>query len=208
MNMMAGALKAHLWTRAADDHYVEPPWVDARLFEEEPFEGEILDPACGFGHIVAAARRRGHAAFGTDIAWRADGYVAGLDFLADFPGCARRDGAARLNIVSNPPFRLFRAFAERALALADGKVAMLWQPGRLTAAHWLRATPLQRVWHVTPRPSMPPGAVYQALIETGGKPKGGRGDYCWLVWETGGAFEGRVRWLHRDEGAVPREAGQ
>jgi hypothetical protein len=44
-------------------------------------------------------------------------------------------------------------FALHALSLATAKVAMIFPVARLNAAHWLRATPLRRVWLLTPRPS-------------------------------------------------------
>ncbi len=66
--------------------------------------------------------------------------------------------------------------------------------GRLNAAHWLKGTPLARVWLMTPRPSMPPGHV----ITRGEKPGGGKVDFCWLVWTRGRTAPAEMRWLRRD----------
>jgi hypothetical protein len=56
--------------------------------------------------------------------------------------------------------------------------------------------PLWRIWLLTPRPSMPPGEL---LLRGGIRPKGGKTDYCWALFERG--FEGApaIGWLHRDE---------
>ena len=42
---------------------------------------------------------------------------------------------------------------------------------RLPAAHWLEHLPLETVWLLTPRPSIPPGSY----IAAGHKPGGGSG---------------------------------
>lgn len=178
--------QSHIWQREAHEHYVEPEWCSRRLFEVEPFVQEIWDPACGFGRIVAAAKAHGHAAFGTDIVDR--GYGGNpQNFLATaHPPYA--------NIVSNPPFDIFKSFALHALATARHKVAMIWLVRTLPAARWLQQTPLARVLLLTPRPSMPPGHV----IARGGKPGGGKQDFCWLVWDKSHTGPATISWLHRD----------
>src|SRR5262249_10550911 len=126
-----------------------------------------------------AARDHHHCAVGFDLA---DGH----DFLTE----TRRFA----NIVSNPPYSIFREFAEHALRLAHRKVALIFPLARIVAARWLESTPLARIHVLAPRPSMPPADV----VLRGEKPKGGRVDFCWLVWSQG--FNGRpeIRWLHRD----------
>jgi hypothetical protein len=157
---------AHIWAPAARDCYVEPEWCSRRLFEAEPFVGEIVDPACGTGRIVTAARAYGHCATGFDLA-------TGNDFLLKTRPFS--------NVVSNPPYSIFREFAEHALRLARHKVALVFPLARVVAARWLEQTPLARIYLLTPRPSMPPGDV----ILRGEKPQGGRVDFCWLVWSHG-----------------------
>jgi hypothetical protein len=148
-----------------------------------------MDPACGTGGIVEAARAVGYQTIATDIVDRGYGHFDGcVDFL-----CSDRRVA---NVVTNPPYYIARAFAEHALKLARRKVAMLWLARRLNAARWLQSTPLARVYLLTPRPSMPPGHV----IAAGEKPGGGSQDFVWLVWEHGYIGPPELRWLHRDGG--------
>ncbi len=71
---------------------------------------------------------------------------------------------------------------------------MIFPTARLNAAHWLKGTPLARVWLMTPRPSMPPGHT----ITAGEKPGGGKVDFCWLVWTKGRIGPADLRWLRRD----------
>lgn len=198
------AENSHIWQREEAEHYVEPEWCSKRLFAVEKFEGGILDPACGFGRIVLQARAAGHHAVGSDLEQRADGFMYGLDFLtSDYPHeiLAPGIGGECANVVSNPPFNLFRQFAECALAWAPRKVAMIWLVRRLPAARWLKDTPLARILFLTPRPSMPPGCVISHGVGLHGEPQsvgGGKQDFCWLVWDKARTGPATVGWLHRD----------
>src|SRR6202035_4229037 len=68
------AEKSHLWKREENEHYVEEMWCSRRLFDVEQFQGEIIDPACGFGRIVESALLAGYSAGGADIVQRAPRY--------------------------------------------------------------------------------------------------------------------------------------
>jgi hypothetical protein len=180
--------ESHIWEREPGEHYVEPAWCSARLFEEEDFGAYIHDPACGFGTIVREAMKAGMTATGSDIVNRGfDGSERPQDFLIS--------DVRRTYIVTNPPFNLVGQFALRALAYTQRKVAIIFPTARLHAAHhWIGGTPLRRIWFMTPRPSMPPGRV----IAAGGKASGGKTDFCWLVWEHGYTGRPEARWLERD----------
>ena len=184
-------VNAHAWEREANEHYVEPEWCSRRLFEAEHFEGQIWDPCCGFGTVISSAIAAGHNAYASDIIERKKGTC---DEIADFLACT--DQCAAPNIVCNPPFNIADRFAAHALRLAaTRKVAMIFPTARLNAAHWLRGTPLLRVWLMTPRPSMPPGHV----IERGIKPSGGKMDFCWLIWARDHCETAELCWLRRDK---------
>lgn len=190
---MRGPLRkreSSLWEREANDWYVEPEWCSLRLFQEEKFDGYIFDPACGRGSIVISAMKSGLSAAGCDLVDRGwDTTLTPSNFLESDH---RRD-----NIVSNPPFGIAEKFLERALDLARNKVAFLlpanWVQGD-KRSRMLAATPLRRVYFITPRPSMPPGQVLAA----GGKPGNGTTDYAWFVWLRGYDGAPEVRWLRRD----------
>lgn len=193
MSIIEGTTKkldAHVWEREANEHYVEPHWCSERLFQEEKFNGPIWDPCCGFGRIPTAAIKAGFVAVGTDIKDR--GY-ADFNGIHDF--LTMNQHPIKGDIVCNPPFNVAPQFAERALSVDGvGKVAMVFPTARLNAAHWLRGTPLLRIWLMTPRPSMPPGHT----IAAGERPGGGKMDFCWLVWSIGFSGEATVKWLRRD----------
>jgi hypothetical protein len=181
-------LNARIWEREANEHYVEPEWCSERLFEEEEFDGPIWDPCCGFGRIVISAKKAGLNASGSDLINRGwDSSLTPHDFLSS-------SLIVVPNIVCNPPFDIAPQFALHALKLAHRKVAMIFPTARLNAAHWLKGTPLARVWLMTPRPSMPPGYT----ITAGEKPGGGKTDFCWLVWSKGRIGPADLMWLRRD----------
>lgn len=196
----AKAKAAHVFERQATDWYQEPEWVSRRLFEVEDFEGPILDPCCGAGRVLASARACGLETYGSDIVDRRPMLCSFriIDFLKVHPEDVMNWNWMRRSpsIVGNPPFRQFREFTERALSLATHKVAFIWPLARLPAAGaWLGATPLARVYCLTPRPSMPSGEHIQA----GGKVGGGTVDFAFLVWAKQHKGPPTIHWLHRDK---------
>jgi hypothetical protein len=61
---------AHVFPRAAREHYVEPLWVSRRLFEVEDFGppgSDLHDYACGWGRILRYAADAGYSVAGFDI---------------------------------------------------------------------------------------------------------------------------------------------
>jgi hypothetical protein len=181
----------HVWQRDAFDWYVEPYACSAALFAAETFEGMIWDPACGMGRIVQEARKAGLAAVGTDIVKRGDLCASVGDFLTSASPIEFN------HIVTNPPFALSEQFVLHALQLVRprGKVAMLlplvWMAGFSTKRDWLPTSPLRRVYPISPRPSMPPGAV----VEAGVKPGNGTKDFAWFVWQSGYAGKPEIVFL-------------
>lgn len=193
--------RTHIFVLDPDGHYVEPFWCSKRLFETEFFGApgaRILDPACGWGQIPRPAQAAGYTAVGSDVIDRRDHReFANFEFhLCDF--LHGSPIASPRSIVCNPPFDHIEAFCARALEVAAYKVAMIVPLRRLPAARWLERMPLETLYLLTPRPSMPPGS----WIAAGGNPGGGSQDFCWLVFNrTTTATAPRVRWLHRDGGS-------
>ena len=191
------AKKAHTFTRAADDWYVEPILATRKLAAVEGFNGPIHDPSCGGGHIPIALTEMGYLATGSDLRQRvATGtpwFVGTSDFLD--PAGVGLMGAP--NCVMNPPYfksHGIEAFTRRAVVLAPGKVCVFVEArflfGQDRARGFYADLPPDRIWYVTPRPSCPPGEYLAA----GKKAKNGSPDYVWLVWDE---REGQARggWL-------------
>lgn len=192
---------SHIFSRDADDWYIEPAWVTRRLLEEEDFPGPILDPACGWGTIINVAAELGYQVIGSDIAGRGAALASfrRLDFLAMQDREVLVWWRWASSVICNPPFASIEAFYHRAedvmfTASGDRKIAFICPVRRLAAARWLTQTPLSKILFLTPRPSMPSGDHIQA----GGKIGGGTQDFCWLIWCKSHVGPPSVAWLHRD----------
>jgi hypothetical protein len=189
----------HIFPKDPHGHYVEPAWCSKRLFEEEYFGASgslVLDPACGWGRCLQAARAHHHRVLGMDIVKRRE--FGAYPFIGhNFLNGPVPTKAKITSIVCNPPFDHVEEFCTRALATVQFKVAMLCLLRRLPAAHWLGELPLEKIYFLTPRPSMPPGT----WITAGNPPGGGTQDFCWLVFTKRTHPKSPVlQWLHRDGG--------
>ena len=179
--------RSHIFPKEPHGHYVESSWCSKRLFEAEPFEGSIVDPACGWGTIVVNAILAGYNAAGCDLVYR------GWDNSSLTPSDFLKSEIIWDNIVTNPPFDLLKEFTIQAVRRSQRKAALIFPLARMPAAHWLDQLPLARVWLLSPRPSMPPGSY----IRAGNKRSGGRVDFCWLVFEHGHLGKPTMEWLQR-----------
>ena len=156
----------------------------------------IWDPCAGGGTIPDAFAQRGHRTIATDIVDR--GY-AGLAEKWDATNEAAPISVppgARVDVVTNPPFKLAEQIARRMLALADHRVCILQQlsflasRGRQALFHDFPPSDILILSH---RPSMPPGHL---IADLGDKAfRGGTTDFCWIVWTKPHDRETRARWL-------------
>jgi hypothetical protein len=190
----------HIWDADPTGHYVEPLWTSARLFEVECFGARgalVLDPCAGWGRIPHNAMAANYTALGIDVVDRQHERFAhdGFRFIR---GDFLRDPIPLPPIVSaifNPPFGDIQQFVERALDVATLKVATLVPLRRLPAMHWIASKPLETIWILTPRPSLPPASY----IRAGHVPHSGGQDFCWLVFNRQTLADApRTKWLHRD----------
>ena len=201
---------AKVWKYHDESWYVEEPWVSDALFKAIPFRGIIFDIACGRGNIVRSARANGLIASGFDIVKRWPEAVAPIDSLDRVLMKERIDEitakiSGLANIVTNPPFDRVEEFVAAGLDYLGpyAKMATVFPARRLNAAgKWLRKTPLTHVLYITPRPSMPPGELFEELEAAGKRPSGGQHDFAWLVWQQGAQFSPTLAWLHKTKGIL------
>lgn len=172
--------------RQRDDYYATEPKATEWLCKQEKFEGKILEPACGEGHISEVLRRAGYEVISRDMADRGYGEVA--DFLAEenrwFDG----------NIVTNPPYKFAREFIEKALSIIpEGKkVAMFLKLTFLegkTRKALFRLQPPCRVWVSSSRLKCAMNGDFSLT-------NGGAIAYAWFVWEKGYKGDTIVRWFN------------
>jgi len=156
---------SHLWDRDPNDWYVEPFACSKALFDKEVFNGGVWDPACGTCRIVESAKNAGYKAVGSDLISR----------------------NSKVNFQANFLERIAEEFFHHGLSLLPlgGKIAfilpMVWLSGFSKKRDWLPTSPLRKYFAISPRPSMPPGAVIEAGIKAGNGTK----DFAWFVWEKG-----------------------
>lgn len=156
--------------REKDDFYPTDPALTKALLKVETFAGGVWEPACGDGAMARVIEAQDIPTVSTDLVYRGYGR-GGVDFL-------RTRSLRAPNVVTNPPFKHWLAFAEHALELRANKVVLL---GRLLLLEgWersevFRRTELSRVWVVGRAKMLPPGA----------EDKGHSGMICfaWFVWD-------------------------
>ena len=184
-----------------DDLYETPAVAVRALMSVEKLPHHIWEPACGPGAIVGVLRAHGHTVWATDLVdYGCGNSEHGVDFLMERQ--SRIDTEA---IVTNPPFKLAREFAEHALALCPRVIMLLrlafLEGKRRTAV--LDGGQLARVHVFKDRLPM----MHRDGWE-GPKLTASVVPFAWFVWDRshrGPAILNRLSW--RDAGAVgPRPA--
>jgi len=180
-----GAFKPTLKRRAdldGPDFFPTPAWATHALLDNERFEGEIWECACGDGAMARELKRAGHAVFATDLYARGHG-DAGIDFL--------RSRRRADNIVTNPPYNCAEAFVAHGLTLARRKVALLLRLAFLEGANRANTIflkhPPARVWVFSERITF-----YMKGADRAG---GGTTAYAWFVWDKAAAGPTELHWL-------------
>lgn len=167
-----------LGARQKDDFYATPPWVTLALLKAEPFAGPIWEPAAGTGRICETIKQWSpeREVIATDLVDR--GYVpaeTGVDFLMEQRRLAP-------NVVTNPPFKLAREFAQHAMDLGVDKCALLLKLGFAQGAErtpWLFNSGLARIWVIASR------ITFEAVADRPQFTSNFVDGYAWFVWERG-----------------------
>lgn len=143
----------------------------------------VWEPAAGQGHMVRPLCERFELVIPSDIHDYGAGYPQ-HDFLWPVPMVINPDW-----IITNPPFRLFIEFAERALALAQRGVALLGRlavlEGRLRYERLFRSRPPDIVAPFVERVPMAAGRLGDSTATA----------YAWLVWSRIASETTSVRWI-------------
>lgn len=171
--------------RAEDDYYATEPKAVELLLDVEKFSHDVLEPACGEGHISKILKAHGYNVFSCDIVDR--GYGQQLDFfdLKEWDN----------DIITNPPYKCAKEFVEHALEIVpDGtKVAML-----------LKIQFLETKGRRALFDTQPPKCVYVSSSRLHCARNGDfetiKGNnamcYCWYVWEKGYKGDTILKWIN------------
>lgn len=198
-NSLLGKVKKKIVTsqfeKEEHDWFIEDKWVSERLFAVEKFEGStgsfsIIDPFCGTGRIMDAAKNAGaEIVSGYDLVDRGAGKNhPGFFIVGDGVTPTNQHGDATGSffqvstacIVTNPPYeRVNELFEQMIKHGVNAKVAMFLPLMYLAGkAKYLAKLPFAKLYILKPRPNCLPGSV----MEQGVIPKGGKKDYAWFVF--------------------------
>ncbi|PDT29660.1 hypothetical protein CO660_12215 [Rhizobium sp. L9] len=164
------------------DFFPTPAWATHALMDNEKFDGNVWEPACGDGSMSEVIRSYGNDVNASDLFDRGYG-EAGIDFLA----------TERIadNIITNPPYNAAEGFIAAGLQKSRHKFALLLRLAFLEGANRQRTifnvTPPTRVWIFSERITFyPAGSV---------KKGSGTTAYAWFVWDRSHVGSTELKWL-------------
>lgn len=164
------------------DYFPTPAWATHALADNEKFDGEIWESACGNGAMSNVLELYGNKVISSDLYDRGFG-DAGVDFLDS--------GNRAANIVTNPPYNSAEGFVRSGLEKADRKFALLLRLAFLEGANRQRTifsrSPPSRVWIFSERITFYPANAVQ---------KGsGTTAYAWFVWDKDAPGQTELKWF-------------
>lgn len=164
------------------DFFPTPAWATHALIENESFEGDIWECACGNGAMSEVLLQTGNPVFSSDLYDRGYG-EAGHDFLNSTRSAS--------NIVTNPPYNSAEGFVQAGIERSRQKFALLLRLAFLEGANRQRTIfnrcPPARVWVFSERITF-----YPLNAERKGS---GTTAYAWFVWDKEAAKGAELRWL-------------
>ena len=164
------------------DFYPTPRWATFALIDNESFQGDIWECACGDGSMSEVLVETGNQVKSSDLFDRGYGEI-GHDFLKTTRKCQ--------NIITNPPYHSAEGFMAAALRQAQGKFALLLRLAFLEGGHRAKTIflphPPSRVWVFSERITFYP---------KGDKIAGsGTTAYAWFVWDKNHAGPTELAWF-------------
>lgn len=164
------------------DFYPTPAWATHALIDNERFDGDIWESACGNGAMSKVLETAARSVHSSDLYDRGYG-EAGVDFIkADW--CAD-------NIVTNPPYNAAEAFVRSGVRLARRKFALLLRLAFLEGSNRANTifsdTPPSRVWVFSERITFYPVGAVQA--------GSGTTAYAWFVWDKDAPSGTELKWF-------------
>ena len=176
--------------RHKEDYYATEPKATELLLELETFNNDILEPACGEGHMSEVLINAGYNVSSYDLIDR--GYGEGvLDFLSGDIQSWHGD------IITNPPYKFAKQFVEKSLDIIPegNKVAMflkllfLESKGR---KELFINNPPKVVYVSSARLNCAKNGDFKKMKDGGG----GAQAYAWYIWEKGYKGDTIIKWFN------------
>lgn len=174
--------------RETRDYYATDPRAVEELLKRETFDINILEPACGGGHISEVLKHHGYNVMSADIVFRdytAQNYAA--DFLTDVTPWAG-------DIITNPPYKYAAEFVEHALeVIEDGnKVAMFLKLTFLEGEkrrELFRTNPPRKIYVFTKRINCALNGEESFFNSSSAV------CYAWFIWQKGSKEKPVIDWI-------------
>ncbi len=152
------------------DFFPTPPWATDALIENETFEGDIWECACGDGSMAERLRRTVNRVINSDLYYRGFGET-GHNFLTSDRICD--------NIVTNPPHNSAEGFVARGLRNSRENLALLLRLAFLEGVNRFHT-----IFHHTPPSRVLVFSERVTFYTSGIDPKGsGATAYAWVIWD-------------------------
>lgn len=175
--------------RPIDDYYATDPKAVELLLMYEKFNHNILEPACGEGHIVKVLEKNNYNVTYSDIICRND-YGVKKNFLSN--DYTKWNG----DIITNPPYKFAKEFVEKSLKITEygNKIAMFLK------LQFLEGKARKKLFT-----QYPPKVVYISSSRlmcalNGDFAKANNTSsaiaYCWFIWEKGYNGDTILKWIN------------
>lgn len=168
------------------DYYATEPKAVELLLEEENFNINIWECACGGNHMVNALKKQGFYVLATDIINRVGEGVTVYDFL-------KHKGKWKGDIITNPPYKYAKEFIEKALEVTkhNAKIAMFMKLSFLESnarRQFFKDNPPQTVYVSSARLRCAKNGDFKKAKDAI--------SYAWFIWKKG--YKGRtvIKWIN------------
>ena len=176
--------------REEHDYYATEPKATELLLELETFNDDILEPACGEGHMSEVLICNGYNTTSYDLIDR--GYGDGvMNFLSDDIQSWHGD------IITNPPYKFAKQFIEKSLDIIPkgNKVAMFLKIQFMESKgrkELFINNPPKVIYVSSSRLLCAKNADFDGMISGGGSAVA----YAWYIWEKGYKGDTVIKWFN------------
>ncbi len=170
--------------RALDDFYATEPKAIELLLEKQVFPVQILEPACGKGHISKVLKEHGFEVASFDIVDRGYGQVKDFFSIDKWGG----------DIITNPPYKDALKWVEHALEIIpEGyRVAMflrtLFLEGK-ARGRFFKENPPQKVLVASGRLNCAKNGDFETYTTKAQS-------YSWFIWTKGFKGKPTIDWIN------------
>lgn len=175
--------------REENDYYATDPRAVSMLLDLVDFDINILEPACGQGHMSKVLEAAGKVVTSCDLVYRGFG-TGGVDFLnttEKFNG----------DIITNPPYKFAKEFVLRSLdCIPEGnKVAMFLKLTFIEGKgrkQFFIDNPPKFIFSSSSRINCAKNGDFEGQRISGGSAV----CYAWYIWEKGYKGDTILKWFN------------